>query len=192
MAYNPYGKAPKGETAAGKAARQKKFYRFQRTDAQETGDQATTDKIYKKLGKKSPSVDASAVDKGILGGVASTFGLGGLGRLGKFAGAAGKAMRGARAAKSIGRAVDDYSPSMAKPKALPGRGQGAQKALSGGKGPKMAEGEKPMTMGGKKAPGSQNKPIYKRGGVAPRSGGKSTGMGKMKKSSGRMKKKKAA
>lgn len=190
MADNPYGKAKKGENASQKEARQKKFYSYQREHAEETGDQATTDKIYKKLGKKSHSVDADAVNKGILGGVASTFGLGGLGRFGKVAGAAGKAMRGMRAARTVGRGAQEYEPKMARRLGTSSGPKPGQKALTGGKGPKMAKSDEPIVMGGKKAPGSQNKPIYKRGGVTPRAGKSSGAMGKMKsKSASKMKKK---
>jgi hypothetical protein len=46
---NPYGKAKKGETASEKKARQVKYYRQQRLDADAKGDLKTSTKIYDKL-----------------------------------------------------------------------------------------------------------------------------------------------
>lgn len=105
---NPYGKAPKGETADAKSARQKKFYSQQRVNAEETGDQKTTDKIYSKMGKKSHSVDADAGNKAILGAVA-TGSLGKLGALGKL-GRGAKAVSSAKSSgssKALGAGVQD-------------------------------------------------------------------------------------
>lgn len=53
------------------AKRKAEFYKRQREDAEETGDQKTTDKIYGKLKKKSHSVDTNQVDRAILGTVAT-------------------------------------------------------------------------------------------------------------------------
>jgi hypothetical protein len=53
----------KGDKAKTKQA----YYKLQREHAEESGDQATTDKIYSKLGKKSHNVDSARGDKAILG-----------------------------------------------------------------------------------------------------------------------------
>src|ERR1700677_805902 len=50
-----------------KAKTKQAYYKLQREHAEEGGDQATTDKIYSKLGKKSHNVDSSRGDKAILG-----------------------------------------------------------------------------------------------------------------------------
>jgi hypothetical protein len=47
--------------------RKQAYYKLQREHAEESGDQATTDKIYSKLGKKSHNVDSARGDKAILG-----------------------------------------------------------------------------------------------------------------------------
>ncbi len=108
----------KGDKAKTKQA----FYRLQREDAEETGDQSTTDKIYKKMGKKSHSVDTRAVDKGILGSVAANAAIPELGAaraLGGAARAAGRALpRAARAVESLGAKATKAAPrlvSKAKP-----------------------------------------------------------------------------
>lgn len=119
---NPYGKAPKGETAQQARTRRAKFYTAQREQAEagaSAGDksaEAMKRKIYSKLpggvaGKKARSLETSRlskvergtgedpekVNKAILGGVASTMGLRGVGKIG----AAMRAGRGARAAASL-------------------------------------------------------------------------------------------
>lgn len=119
---NPYGKAPKGETAQQARTRRAKFYTTQREQAEagaSAGDksaEAMKRKIYSKLpggvaGKKARSLETSRlskvergtgedpekVNKAILGGVASTMGLRGVGKIG----AAMRAGRGARAAASL-------------------------------------------------------------------------------------------
>lgn len=63
-----------------------KFAR-QRDRAAETGDQKTTDAIYKKLGRKAPNVDADRVNKGILA-AAPFAGAGALGAARAVGGAA--------------------------------------------------------------------------------------------------------
>jgi hypothetical protein len=145
---NPYGKAKKGETASEKKARQVKYYRQQRVNAEETGDQKTVDKIYSKAGKKSHSVDADAVNKGILATVAtgSLGKLGGLARLGRGAKAASAASKGSKAlgagAQDLGKARvvrtalkakgRAYKPSLTSGTKALGKGS-SQKALSAGK-----------------------------------------------------------
>jgi hypothetical protein len=163
-----FSKAPKGESASDRTARQKKFYTQQRVRAEETGDQATVDKIYGKLGKKSHSVDADAVNKDILGGVASTMGLRGLGKI-------GSAMKGASLAGKASKSLGEGRKALGAQKALTGGGRSASsvkkmhmKALTGGKGPSKV-GKEPIVSSGGKAPGSQNKPIYRRG-TAPAKG----------------------
>lgn len=49
------------------AARKKAYYSLQRQDAAEGGNQALSDRINKKLGKQSSSVDTESVNKGLLG-----------------------------------------------------------------------------------------------------------------------------
>ena len=92
--YNPYGKAKKGESKSAASERKKKYYSFQREHAEETGDQATVDKIYGKLGKKSHSVDANKVDKMALATL--PFGAAGIGRamMGRAGGDVACATRG--------------------------------------------------------------------------------------------------
>lgn len=99
---NPYSKAPKGESADARKTRQTKFYRQQRVNAEETGDQAKTDKIYGKLGKKSHSVDADKVNKIALAAIPAAAG-----GIGAAAGALGRAGAGAagRAALTAGAGV---------------------------------------------------------------------------------------
>lgn len=77
----------KGDKAKTKSA----FYKLQREHAEESGDQATTDKIYAKLGKKSHNVDSDRGNKAILKGVAEGAALGGLGRFAEFGAAGAKA-----------------------------------------------------------------------------------------------------
>lgn len=130
---------PKGETKDQATKRRAKFYTAQRVKAEETGDQKTTDKIYSKLGKKSHSVDADAVNKGILGGVASTMGLRGLGKI-------GGAMRGAKGASAVGESAG----ASAGQKALTGGvGRTATRVNPGMKNVTNSAGQKALT--GRKA-----------------------------------------
>lgn len=144
--------APKRKAGESEGSYKKRFYSMQREHAEETGDQATTDKIYKKLGRKSHSVDADAVNKGILGAVAGSAGigkLGGLARLGKL----GSAAREAKVGKALGAGVQDLG--KARPvqgmKALPR----AQKMLTGGKDAAKAAGPKGRVSGVVKGKGGK-------------------------------------
>jgi hypothetical protein len=128
---NPYGKAKKGETASEKKSRQIKYYRQQRVNAEETGDQKTVDKIYSKVGKKSHSVDADAVNKGILTTVAtgSLGKLGGLARLGRGAKAASAASKGG---KALGAGVQDLGKARPVRAALNAKGRAYKPSLTSG------------------------------------------------------------
>lgn len=98
----------KGDKAKTKAA----YYKLQREHAEESGDQATTDKIYSKLGKKSHNVDSSRGDKAILGAAPflpeAAAGLGEMGAARLAAGAARKLIpkAGEAAGKEAGEAVE--------------------------------------------------------------------------------------
>src|SRR3981081_2410375 len=163
---------PKGETKDQATKRRAKFYHDQRTRAEETGDQKTTDRIYKKLGKKSHSVDANATDKAFLGAVASTMGTRGLGKI-------GGAMRTGRAAASLGESAGASS----GPKALTGgvgrvatkvrtpAKPGGTKSLAGGAARKALPNTKLSSM---------NEPVYEK---ALRKGGPITS--KMRSAAGR-------
>jgi hypothetical protein len=73
------GWAPKRKKGESESRYKERYYSAQREHAEETGDQATVDKIYAKAGKKSHSVDSNATDKIALGTVATLAG-GGRGR----------------------------------------------------------------------------------------------------------------
>jgi hypothetical protein len=122
-----YSKAKPGESASDKAARQKKYYTAQRESAQERGDQGTVDKIYGKLGKKAPNVDADRGNKAILAAApALASGGAGLARLlgRRAAGAAGSALAtgASKLASKAGSAVE---------KDVKGAASGTSRALSG-------------------------------------------------------------
>jgi hypothetical protein len=156
----------KGDKAKTKAA----FYRNQRNNAEETGDQATTDKIYAKIGKKSHNVDSARGDKAILGTVAATAGGGavgkGLGMAAKGAAetGAGKALVGAAKSKmaamvpeyeeKIRRTVSKIKSALPgkKTTALPGMknvtpGGVAKKALGASKATAKLAGQKALKGG---------------------------------------------
>ena len=125
----------------------KRYYSAQRTHAEETGDQATTDKIYSKMGKKSHSVDSNKTDKMALGTVAALAGrrLPMAGRVGSEAAGGIKALAsGARKALSGGAAR----------KAVTSESRVGAKALGGGV-PRqnlgMASARKVASSGGKTA-----------------------------------------
>jgi hypothetical protein len=65
MAQDYLQKRVSGIKDSGK--RKSAYYKLQREQAEEGGDQDTTDKIYKKLGKKSHNVDSDRGNKAILG-----------------------------------------------------------------------------------------------------------------------------
>lgn len=89
-----------------KEQRKAAYYRLQRQDSEETGNQKQTDKIYSKLGKKSHNVDTQKGDKAILGTVAGTLGLRGLGAIGGAAKAAANTIKGSALAKRAGSAIE--------------------------------------------------------------------------------------
>ena len=84
-----------------KAKTKQAYYKLQREHAEEGGDQAATDKIYSKLGKKSHNVDSSRGDKAILG--AAPFIPEAAAGLGEMAASRGAAMLGSKAASMIPR-----------------------------------------------------------------------------------------
>jgi hypothetical protein len=167
--------APKRKAGESEGSYKKRFYSMQREHAEETGDQATTDKIYKKLGRKSHSVDADAVNKGILGAVAGSAGIGKL----------GSAARGAKVGKALGAGVQDLG--KARPvqgtKALP-RAQkmlpAPKKMLSAGKSEAKASAPKGRVSGVVKGKGgkttfatkTRTKPSVKSGSYFKQSTGK--------------------
>lgn len=117
--YNPYGKAKKGESKSAASERKKKYYSFQREHAEETGDQATVDKIYGKLGKKSHSVDANKVDKMALATL--PFGAAGIGRAMMGRGAQAGTSLALRAASGGGKMATQGARRVAGgAKAMPG------------------------------------------------------------------------
>lgn len=129
--------APQEKKGESKGDYQKRYYRAQRVNAEETGDQKTTDKIYSKLGKKSHSVDSNATDKAILGTVAA----GSLGKLGKLA-KIGKGAMALGEGKQSGKALGAGRQALGKAHST---SIGAKKQLTGGKG--MArEAESPTSM----------------------------------------------
>ena len=139
--YNPYAKAPKNESAAARKTREQKMYHFQRVHAEETGDQATVNKIYGKLGKKSLvgarkgdtslNVDSDTTDKKVLGAVPLIAGA----RVGLRGGAKAPAQaalpRGSRAALSGGRGI---------PEGEVMAGSGARRAIVGARSMKNVTG----------------------------------------------------
>lgn len=80
------------------------YYKLQREHAEESGDQATTDKIYSKLGKKSHNVDSSRGDKAILG-VAPFLPEAAAG-LGEMAAARGVAKLGSKLIPRLGKGAE--------------------------------------------------------------------------------------
>lgn len=135
------GWAPKKKQGEAKGDYQKRFYSAQREHAEETGDQATTDKIYKKLGKPSHSVDADAVNKKALayGPALAAGGAVGLGRLGAgaAASAATKALARGGAQKALGSGLKTATKVTKPAGKLPGSASrlpaAAQKALPSGR-----------------------------------------------------------
>jgi hypothetical protein len=145
-AKNPYGKAPKGESASDKSARQAKYYTAQRKTAEAKGDSATKSKIYSKLsddqvrnvgykefmGKKNPELAAEAhkrADKakgaGLTEAASVVAGGSGLARLlGRGAARAGSALAtgASKLASKAGSAIE---------KDVRGVSAGASRALSG-------------------------------------------------------------
>jgi hypothetical protein len=113
-----------------------KFYREQRIRAEETGDQATVDKIYKKLGRKSHSVDADAVNKEALGAVGSMAIPGGLGLAGKFTGMFGKKVAGEAGEAAMKR----LGSALKKPKVT----ATIEREKATGSGPKALSSGKPV------------------------------------------------
>jgi hypothetical protein len=153
--------APRRKAGEARGAYLKRFYSAQRENAEETGDQATVNKIYGKLGRKSLvgarrgdnslDVDANKTDKMALAAVPAIAAGGRLG-LGMMArgGARAAASEGATGARAIAsKGAQKALPSgvrtatrVAKPAAkagtrkLPGQvnrlpARGAQKALPG-------------------------------------------------------------
>lgn len=156
---------PKGETKDQATKRRAKFYHDQRTRAEETGDQKTTDKIYSKLGKKSHSVDANASDKAILGTVASTMGLRGLGKIGSAARTGrGAASVGESAGSSVGRKALTGGVGRVASKVKPGMknvtNSAGQKALTGRKAMTGAKDTQKALPGAKSS--SMNAPKYEK------------------------------
>lgn len=183
--------APKRKKGESAASYKKRFYSAQRVHAEETGDQATVDKIYKKAGKKSHSVDAEKFNRPIekAGNVARDLaefelGRGALGAAGKI-GEAGKffsAGRKAQKALSGGKvgmkvlkgsrvqsASGEAQPAAGKARASLGAGRralsggksGEQKALTGGKEAPRPKSDEAIPMGGRTPKGKTNKPIYR-------------------------------
>jgi hypothetical protein len=99
MAQNEQEMAVQGIKDKGK--RKAAYYKLQRENAEEGGDQATTDKIYSKLGRKSHNVDSARGDKAILG-VAPFIPEAAAG-LGEMAAARGVRALGSKAASMIPR-----------------------------------------------------------------------------------------
>lgn len=131
-----------------KEQRKAAYYRLQRQDSEETGNQKQTDKIYSKLGKKSHNVDTQKGDKAILGTVAGTLGLRGLGAIGGAAKAAANTIKGSALAKRAGSAIEGIYQDM-KPaaKSIASKSQkavasGSQKALNSKSSPKAMTGTK--------------------------------------------------
>lgn len=152
---NPYGKAKKGETASQREARKKKYYTFQREDAQERGDQKTVDKIYGKMGKKrtrgaspgGPNVDADLVNKIALAVVpAVTAGIAPMiSRAVMAAGAGGAAQLANRQNPGAGGVPAVRQPQQLPP-ARPVQPQGGPMrpgGMPGGGGPPMMGGPRP-------------------------------------------------
>jgi hypothetical protein len=143
-AKNPYGKAPKGESASDKSARQAKYYTAQRKTAEAKGDSATKSKIYSKLsddqvrnvgykefmGKKNPELASEAhkrADKakgaGLTEAASVVAGGSGLARLlGRGAAGSALATGASQLAKRAGSEVE---------KDVKGGAASASRALSG-------------------------------------------------------------
>lgn len=156
MPYNPYAKAPKGETAAQRKVRQRKFYTFQRQYAEDTGDKSTVNKIYGKLGRKAPKTgDPGQVDKAILGDVA-------LGAI-PF----GAAFRGAKLLERGGKAVaDEVGSALAKRggSKIAAKGTAILRRRAANSGPRIVgkAAVERASLPGKKALPSGTKPLAKR------------------------------
>lgn len=94
------------------------YYKLQREHAEESGDQATTDKIYSKLGKKSHNVDSTRGDKAILG--AAPFIPEALAGLGEMAAARG-ALGVGKMIPRLGRAAEGGEAGTASKSLVPRR-----------------------------------------------------------------------
>jgi hypothetical protein len=115
--------APSKKQGEDESDYKKRYYSAQREHAEETGDQATTDKIYKKLGKQSHSVDSNAVDKAALGTVASVMAsrIPAMGKLPQELGMARPVAKALKPSANATKVVKDV------PKELPG---GASRSLA--------------------------------------------------------------
>lgn len=149
------------------AKRKAAYYKLQREHAEESGDQATTDKIYAKLGKKSHNVDSSRGDKAILGmapflpeaaaGLGEMAAARGAASLGKMIPRLGK---GAESEAQSSRALVPRVKSSAPAKSVQhlGRATPVKKALpsnkralgGSGKAPSVGSGETPKALTGGK------------------------------------------
>lgn len=140
-------------------ARKAEYYKRQREDAEEGGNQAMSDKINKKLGKKSSSVDTESVNKGILGTVPFLAA-----PEAKLAGMAGKAIGGAakRFAPAAARAAEGLGSSVVRgAESLAGKAKGAASSAVSTVEKAASKGSKTARIGGKaeKAAGKSFKPI---------------------------------
>jgi hypothetical protein len=135
------------------------YYKLQRENAEEGGDQATTDKIYGKLGKKSHNVDSARGDKAILAVAPflpeAAEGLGEVGAA-RVAMSEGMAIRnayhgipkaGEEVAEGISKVTSKIPKRMEAPKVGPKKYSSREAEVGGIKNPKLKQ-----AMGGKKTP----------------------------------------